>query len=175
MLLHEPLLVNSSPQQICAPYVKWAYETVRPEDAPDALMRAYAVAVQEPMGPVLLSIPMDDFEKPYNKKIMLREVEGRLGADADLLKPVLEALQNASSPVLILGGAVDQFNGWHDAIKLAESLAAKVWAPPFEARPGFPENYVLYHGVLPPAIAPLCEKLAGHDVIVVIGAPVFRY
>src|SRR6202012_4734421 len=46
---------------------------------------------------------------------------------------------------------------------------------PEEGRPGFPETHPLYRGALPPAIKPLCDKLEGHDLVVVIGAPVFRY
>jgi benzoylformate decarboxylase len=70
---------------------------------------------------------------------------------------------------------VDQSGSWDDAVRLAERLKCKVWAAPVEGRPGFPETHRLYQGVLTSAIGPLCEQLEGHDVIVVIGAPVFRY
>ena len=60
-------------------------------------------------------------------------------------------------------------------MRLAERLNCKVWAAPMEGRPGFPETHRLYQGTLPGAIGPLCQKLESHDVIVVIGAPVFRY
>jgi len=44
--------------------VKWAYQPVRPQDIPATFMRAYATAVQPPAGPVFLSLPIDDWEKP---------------------------------------------------------------------------------------------------------------
>ena len=50
-----------------------------------------------------------------------------------------------------------------------------MWAAPEEGRPGFPENHPLYRGELLPAIRPLCAKLEGCDLVVVIGAPIFRY
>lgn len=37
------------------------------------------------------------------------------------------------------------------------------------------EDHPLYQGVLPFAIGPLAERLAGHDVVLVVDAPVFRY
>lgn len=175
MLLLEPYLTNTQPLSIAQPFVKWAYEPARAEDVPGALMRAYAMAVQPPAGPVFLSIPMDDVDKPCPKLPVIRSVSRRLGADPKYLAPIIEALSRARSPVLVIGGAVDQSGGWDDAVRLAESLSCKVWAAPAEGRPGFPETHPLYQGVLTSAIGPLGRQLEGHDVIVVIGAPVFRY
>jgi benzoylformate decarboxylase len=39
----------------------------------------------------------------------------------------------------------------------------------------FPEDHPLYQGNLPMTIAGVSEQLTGHDLVVVIGAPVFRY
>ncbi len=50
-----------------------------------------------------------------------------------------------------------------------------VWAAPVSERGPFPENHSLYSGELPAAIGSLSQKLAGHDVVLVVGAPVFRY
>jgi len=174
MLLLEPYLTNTQPTELPKPFVKWAYEPSRPEDVPGALMRAYAMAVQPPAGPVFLSIPMDDVDKPA---IMpeIRSIGRRLGADPSFLANLVDALNDAKSPVLVMGGAVDQSDGWEDGVRLAERLRCKVWAAPGEGRPGFPETHPAFQGSLPGAIGPLCDHLAGHDVIVVIGAPVFRY
>ena len=175
MLLLEPYLTNVQPLAIAQPFVKWAYEPPRPEDVPAALLRAWAMAVQPPAGPVFLSIPMDDLDKPCPHLPAVRNVSRHLGADEENLAPVIAALSDARSPVLVIGGAVDQAGGWDHAVRLAEKLQCKVWAAPEEGRPGFPETSPFYQGTLPGAIKPLCEALSGHDVIVVIGAPVFRY
>src|ERR1700722_15678813 len=50
-----------------------------------------------------------------------------------------------------------------------------MWAAPASERTPFPENHSPYCGGLPFATRPLSEKLKGHDVALVIGAPVFRY
>lgn len=175
MLLLEPYLTNVQPLAIAQPFVKWAYEPPRPEDVPAALLRAWAMAVQPPAGPVFLSVPMDDFDKPCRRVPAVRSVSTRLGADKESLAPVIAALSRARCPVLVIGGAVDHAGGWDHAVRLAEKLRCKVWAAPEEGRPGFPETSPFYQGALPGAIKPLCEALDGHDVIVVIGAPVFRY
>ncbi|SHH41407.1 benzoylformate decarboxylase [Bradyrhizobium erythrophlei] len=175
MLLIEPYLTNTQPLEMPKPFVKWAYEPARPEDVPGALMRAYAMSVQPPAGPVFLSIPMDDVDRPCPQLPEIRSVSRHLGADPKYLAPMVEAMSEARSPVLIIGGAVDQSGGWDDAVRLAERLGCKVWAAPAEGRPGFPETHPLYQGMLTSAIGPLCKQLEGHDVIAVIGAPVFRY
>src|SRR4029078_4776031 len=42
-------------------------------------------------------------------------------------------------------------------------------------RTPFPEDHPLYRGELPFAMGPLSHNLEGHDVTLVVGAPVFRY
>ena len=64
MLLLEPLLTNIDSTNLPRPWVKWAYEPARAEDIPAAFMRAYATAMQQPSGPVFLSLPLDDWDKP---------------------------------------------------------------------------------------------------------------
>jgi benzoylformate decarboxylase len=176
MLLLEALLSNLQAVQLPQPYVKWSYETVRPEDAPAALLRAWAAAVQPPAGPVFLSIPMDDFDAPAAPSPPARRVSRALHASADDLRGTVDALVAARNPILITGGALDQGEGgWDAAVRLAESLGCPVLAAPMEGRPGFPETHPQYQGVAPAAIGPLCEKLQGHDLALVVGAPVFRY
>ena len=175
MLLVEPYLTNVQPHAIAQPFVKWAYEPARAEDVPAALMRAFAIAVQPPMGPVFLSIPMDDADKPCPRLPEIRKVSRRIGADAEQLAPVVEALAGARNPALIIGGAVDQSGGWENAVRLAERARSIVLAAPYEGRPGFPETHPLFHGYAIGAIGPLRDQLKEHDVVVVIGAPVFRY
>ena len=175
LLLLEPYLANAEPNVMPRPYVKWSYEPARAEDVPGALVRAYAMAVQPPAGPVFLSLPMDDADKPCLQPPDIRMVTTRLAASPEQLAPVAAMLDAAKSPVLIIGGTVDEGNGWNNAVRLAERLNAPVWAAPEEGRPGFPETHPLYRCALPPAVKPLCEKLEGYDLAIVLGAPVFRY
>jgi benzoylformate decarboxylase len=70
---------------------------------------------------------------------------------------------------------VDRSDAWPAAVALAERLGAAVWTAPAPERTPFPEDHPYFQGVLPYAIAPLAEKLRGHDAVLVVGAPVFRY
>lgn len=175
MLLMEPWLTNVDATQLPRPWVKWAYEPARPEDVPAAFMRAYATAMQAPAGPVFLSLPLDDWDKPLEGRAVVRTVSHRIAPDPDRLKEFADILSGATNPALIFGAAIDRGEGWADAIALAEKLDATVFAAPASERCPFPEDHPLYAGGLPFAIGPLSAKLKGHDVAIVIGAPVFRY
>ena len=61
------------------------------------------------------------------------------------------------------------------SIRPSEKLNAAVMAPPFEGRPGFPETHSLFQGGLLSGTSSICKQLQGYDLVVVIGAPVFRY
>src|SRR3954470_3022426 len=175
MLLLEPYLTNVEATMLPRPWVKWAYEPVRAQDVPAAFMRAIATALQPPTGPVYLSLPLDDWDKPADGPAVVRTVGTRVAPDPERLREFADAIRHASSPVLVYGGGVARGGGWNQATALAEALQAPVWAAPACERTPFPEDHPLYRGELPFAIAPLSEKLEDHDLVVVVGAPVFRY
>lgn len=175
MLLMEPWLTNVEPEMLTNPWAKWSYQPVRAADVPAAFMRAYAIAMQPPAGPVFLSIPLDDWDQPAARMPVLRSVATRIGPDPARIADFARRLSGAKNPVLIYGSSIARGDGWAQAVTLAEKLGAPVWAAPSSERPPFPENHPQYRGGLPFAIGPLSERLAGHDVGIVIGAPVFRY
>lgn len=175
MLLLEPWLANPDPEVIAKPWVKWAYQPSRAEDVPAAFMRAYAVAMQPPHGPVFLSLPLDDWDKEAIGPAAVRSVATRVGPDPERLAEFAAALDSAKNPVLVYGSDIARGDGWDEAVALAERVGAPVWAAPSSERVPFPEDHALYAGGLPFAQGLLSEKLKGHDVILVVGAPVFRY
>ena len=175
MLLLEPYLTNVQAVETPRPWVKWSYEPASAADVPAAFMRAYATAVQPPAGPVFLSLPMDDFDKPALGSAVARTQSQRVGPDPNRLQEFARQISEAKSPVLVLGAALDRSDGWDAAQRLSEQLNVPVWTPPESERTVFSEEHPLFQGFLPFAIRPLSDKLKGHDLVVVIGAPVFRY
>lgn len=175
MLLMEPWLTNVQPTLLPQPWVKWSYEPVRAEDVPAAFMRAYAMATQAPAGPVFLSIPLDDWDQPATEPAVVRSVSTRIAPDPIRINEFATTLSQAKNPALIYGASIARGNGWNQAIKLAEKLQAHVFAAPSSERPPFPETHPLYCGGLPFAKGPLSDRLQDYDVVMVIGAPVFRY
>lgn len=175
MLLLEPLLTNIDATLLPRPWVKWSYQPARPEDVPAALMRAYAAAVQPPAGPVFLSLPLDDWDKEMEGIDAFRTVATRTGPDPERLREFAACIDASKNPLLVYGSDIARSEAWQAGVRFAEKLNAPVWTAPFAERTPFPETHALYAGVLPAAIGPLSQKLAGHDLVIVVGAPVFRY
>jgi benzoylformate decarboxylase len=175
MIISEPMLTNRDETQLPRPWVKWAYQPVRAEDVPAAIMRGFAIASQPPAGPVYISIPLDDWDKPALGAAVVRSVSRRCGADPDRITDFAERIKKSKNPVLIYGAEIDRSQAWDEAIKLAELLKAPVYLAPICERGAFPENHSQYQGPLPPAIGPLSKRISGHDLAFVVGAPVFRY
>ncbi|MFB6810451.1 benzoylformate decarboxylase [Streptomyces sp. NPDC056387] len=182
MLTMEALLSNPQATLLPQPAVKWAYEPPRPADVPAALARAVQIAETPPHGPVFLSLPMDDFDAELTEA---QDLAGRTAAarrithaaapDAGTVAALADRISGARSAVLVVGDDVDASGAWDAVLALAERTGLPVWAAPVSARVSFPRNHPQFRGELTPAIGPLGGQLAEHDLVVVIGAPVFRY
>jgi benzoylformate decarboxylase len=175
MVLCEPYLTNTNESLLPLPWVKWVYQPARAEDVPAAFMRAYTIAVQPPAGPVYLSIPLDDWEKPALGPAVIRTASQRCAPEADRIRAFAERINRARRPLLVFGPEVDRAGAWDAAVEFAEKVHAPVYVGPLSDRAPFPENHPLYQGLLPMTIAGVTEALRGHDVVVVVGAQVFRY
>jgi benzoylformate decarboxylase len=163
------------------PYVKWSHEPARAQDVPGAIARAIHHAMLPPRGPAFVSIPMDDWNVEADEEraahAARRIVNGRATPDPSALAQLAARLEAARNPVLVAGPDIDASGGWVDAVALAEKQRLAVWATPATGggRIGFPESHPQFVGVLPPAIGPLSETLKEHDLVIVIGSPVFPY
>jgi benzoylformate decarboxylase len=175
MILCEPLLTNRDETMLPRPWVKWAYQPVRAQDVPGAIMRAYAIALQPPSGPVYVSIPLDDWDQPALGDAVVRTVSSRYAPDPDRISMFADQIGKSKNPVLVYGQEIDRSGGWDAGIKFAEQLRAPVFLAPNAERTSFPQTHPQFRGMLPIAIGPLSKRLHGHDLIVVIGAPIFRY
>jgi benzoylformate decarboxylase len=174
-------LTNRDAARLPHPLVKWSYEPPRAEDVPLALSRAVHLAALPPRGPVFVSIPMDDWgadvDTAYVGHAIERSVDGRAGADPELVRGLADRLARAESPVLVAGPDIDASGAWEAAVALAERQRLPVFASPAPGggRIGFPEGHPNFQGVLPPAIGPLAEALQGRDLVLVVGSSVFPY
>ena len=175
MLLMEPWLTNVNATEFPRPHVKWSYETTHAEETPAAFMRAYATAKQSPQGPVYLSLPMGDWDAPSLGNAAIRSIAHRVAPDPERIEGFASILKQAANPALVLGADLDRADAWQEGIDFAERLGVPVFGSPFSERCGFPEDHAQYAGLLKAAIGPMCEQLRGFDLVMVIGAPVFRY
>ena len=175
MILCEPYLTNRDETTLPRPWVKWAYQPVRAQDVPAAIMRAYAIALQPPSGPVYVSIPLDDWDQPADGDAVVRTVSSRYAPDPERISLFAERIRKSKNPALVYGQEIDRSGAWDAGVKFAEQLQAPVFLAPLADRASFPETHPQFRGMLPMAIGPLSKTLRGHDLIIVIGAPVFRY
>ena len=174
MLPTEPFLCARAAVEFPRPYVKWSIEPARAQDVPAAIAQGIYTAAQRPCGPVFVSVPEDDWDA-QTEAIEPRQVNVQFAPDPGALDRLADALNASRHPAIVVGAAVDQDGAWPLAIQLAERLNAPVWESPMAGRRSFPEDHRLFAGFLPPLRQPLADRLAGHDVVLVIGAPVFTY
>ncbi|WP_102417914.1 benzoylformate decarboxylase [Mycobacterium sp. 4858] len=176
------LLTNHEPTTTPKPFVKWAAEPATASESPAVLARAIHLATTPPMGPVFVSLPMDDMPIELTDGQLAdiavvrdRTVTHATGFPTELAEQVGAQLDAATSPAIIVGGDIDRYDAYDAVIELAERTESPVFTAPLTGWSGFPENHRLYHGALPPGAGWISGLLAGHDLILTIGTPVFRY
>ncbi|MEV7976794.1 benzoylformate decarboxylase [Streptomyces sp. NPDC086519] len=174
----EVVLSIVEPETLLRPLVKWSCQPACAEDVPRVISQAIHTATLPAQGPVFVAVPYDDWarEAPEETAHLLRRRTAYGGClSADQLGELVTALDEAASPVLVLGPEVDASGANGEAVRLAEALGAPVWLSPFSSRCSFPTRHRGFRGVLPSSVRGVTQALARHDLILVIGAPVFRY
>ncbi|MDA9465636.1 benzoylformate decarboxylase [Bradyrhizobium sp. CCBAU 53415] len=156
------------------PYVKYSVEPARPEDVPAAIARAYYTAMQPPCGPTFVSIPIDDWAHA-TAPIEARKVSREIGPEPEAMKALVAALGSAKHPAVVVGPGVDRAGAVDLMVRVAEKVKASVWVSPFSARCSFPERHPQFAGFLHASPAQLSDALREHDLVVVVGAPVFTF
>jgi benzoylformate decarboxylase len=156
------------------PYVKFSVEPARAEDVPAAIARAYYVAMQPPCGPTFVSVPIDDWGH-LTQSLEARNVSREFGPDPDAIKALVATVSSSKRPALVVGPGVDRAQAVDLMVRVAEKAKAAVWVSPFSARCGFPERHPQFAGFLHASPGQLSDALRGHDLVVVIGAPVFTF
>src|SRR5262249_61035591 len=78
-------------------------------------------------------------------------------------------------PALGVGPSVDRAEAVELMVKVAEKTRAAVWVSPFSARCSFPERHPQFAGFLHASPGQLSEALRSHDLVAVVGAPVFTF
>lgn len=174
ILPFDPFLSATQATELPRPYVKWSIEPARAQDVPLALARAYHIAMQEPRGPVFVSIPVDDWEQP-GELVNVTQVSTRVRPDPAAIDQTGAALDDSHRPAFVVGAELDRAGAWEEVIQLAERHHARVYVAPMSSRCSFPEEHRLFAGFLPAMREKIVEILTGHDFIFAIGAPAFTY
>jgi len=170
----QPFLYAERASEFPRPYVKFSVEPARAEDVPAAIARAYYVAMQPPCGPTFVSVPIDDWTH-QTQAVEARTISREFGPDPGAMNALAAALSASKRPALVVGPGVDRAQAVDLMVRLAEKARASVWVSPFSARCSFPERHPQFAGFLQASPAQLSDALRSHDLVVVIGAPVFTF
>lgn len=144
-------------------------------DVPSAIARA-AHRAHLAQGPVLLIVPMDDWDQPAVPDVVAapqRLVAAPAGLPAEL-DELVEHVSAARTPAIVAGAGVDTPAGWEAVRSLAQAVGARVYAEPFGARAGFDQTDAAYAGQLPADRTRLREVLTAHDLLLVLGTAALR-
>jgi benzoylformate decarboxylase len=174
ILPYEPFLFATEATRLPDPYVKWSCEPARGEDVPAAIARAYYVSMQAPCGPTFVSIPVDDWDRA-TESVRKRTVSRSRHPDPQLVAAIADRLNRSTRPAFVVGPGVDRDGAWDAVVALAERHEALVWVSPMSSRCSFPERHRLFAGFLPAIREQIVSCLAGHDLVLALGAPVFTY
>lgn len=174
MLLQYPLLFSERAAELPQPYVKWSTEPARAEDVPEAIARAVRISMQPPFGPTLVSVPMDDWDKPC-APIIPRQIRSGAVPDAHAIDEVADALNKAGRIAIVAGPGIARDDAWAETIALAERTAAAVFGCFPGSRAAFPEDHALFAGFLGGERQGVRAALAEFDAVLVLGAPAFTF
>ena len=170
----QPFLYAERAAEFPRPYVKFSVEPARAEDVPAAIARAYYVAMQPPCGPTFVSVPIDDWTHP-TQQVAARNISRELGPDPDAMRALATALAKSKHPAFVVGPGVDRAQAVDLMVRLAETAKAAVWVSPFSSRCSVSGAASAVRGHLHASPGQLSDALRGHDLVVVIGAPVFTF
>jgi benzoylformate decarboxylase len=174
LMPNAPFLYAQDAATMPQPYVKWSCEPARAEDVPAAIEHAYHVAMQRPFGPTFVSIPEDDWDRAA-ESTPLRTVLADFAASPNGVDTLVAALAACSRPAFVVGPGVDRDDASAETVALAERTGAAVYVAPLSSRCSFPERHPQFAGFLPPVRTQIVERLREHDLVLVLGAPIFTY
>ena len=174
MLGMDPFLFSQEAATLPKPYVKWSVEPMSAADVPRAIARAYYMAMQRPYGPTFVSVPEDDWDAQV-PQLAVRRIYSDTIADPAALDALGAAFDASRAPAIVVGAGVDRDGAAALVQQLAERTGALVYSSALVHRCSFPEDHPQFAGALPRIRSGVVEKLAGHDLVVVLGGPVFNY
>jgi len=154
---------------------KRAWRVPTAEKLPELMFRGLQAAKMGPSGPVFLSIPENLLAREVPREVAIYErgiVMPTAGMEDSIARELVDALVAAERPLLIAGNGIGAA-GVRDALgEVATELVVPIVteAGTTNTRLNCPGEHPYYHG----AFSPTLDVVARADVIVSIGAHLFR-
>lgn len=174
-LATEPFLAGKL-RGLAGEYPVWFNEPITAQDVPAAVARAVHEARYH-RGPAVVVVPMDDWSQTVSADHVFAAPkavhQGTIVSNA-VIAEMADALNRVKNPVIVAGAGNDTLPGWAAAVALAEHLKAPVFQESFAGQAGFPQDHANFAGFLSASRSVLRKQLEPFDLILSIGAPVFR-
>jgi len=149
---------------------KWATEIESPERTVEVVERAFAMALQGRMGPVVVALPENILHDHGGPAPVRPVVAAKAALDPAFVEQVKARLAKAERPMLILGGsgwtdaATDAISGWAERLGLPVALS-------FRRKDLIRNDHPSYAGDLGLGPNPkLVARVKDADLLLVIGA-----
>lgn len=154
-------------------FCKWSAEVTHPEQVAGAMRRAFNEAKTPPTGPVYVAFSANALDDEGEVEIAA-SAEGyyRIAPDDRAVRDAARLLAGADNPALLVGDRVAASDAAADAVRLAETLGARVYATQF-SQVNFPTSHSQFLGLISPSMPEGREALADADVVVAAGTSVF--
>ena len=173
MFMADPIL-SGDLVEMTAQYTKWNTEILHAGDIPVAVRRAFREAKTPPTGPVFLSFPWNTMDETADVEITpSSKVYVRTRPDKDALARASQLLSQAENPIIVVGDRVAQSGAVPQMVRFAEQLGAKVYAADY-SEVNFPTSHTLWGGLLNLNNPSTRQLFAGADVILAVGANIFK-
>ena len=159
--------------ELVRPVTKWSVELDLPDQIPSVMRRAFNEANSHPKGPVYVGFTSNALEGIAEMNIIpSAPVHDAVRPDPEGIRAAANMLQDARSPLLIVGDRVSDDDGIGHAVELAEIVGMPVYQSR-GAEVSFPTNHPQYLGVHSLRVASDRESLKGYDVILTVGMDTF--
>lgn len=160
-------------QALFKPVTKNTWTVTQTERVPEMFRQAFRTAMTPRRGPVQLNLPRDvlsntrefgAFQAPENYRS-----QSLPAADSDSIAQAATMLQQATRPVIVVGGGIKNSGAHEDALRLAEALNAPIIMAPGHGD-AIPYGHRLNAGQMGPRGNPVASRLAKEaDVILALG------
>lgn len=159
--------------EMVSQFCKWSAEVTHAEQVPSVMRRAFNEAKTPPMGPVYVAFSANALDDEADVEIVRsHNAYTRTAPDAGAIDDAANILADAENPVLIVGDRVGQSGGADSAVRLAETIGAKVYASYF-SQVNFPTSHPQFLGLASPGMPAGKALLEDADAVVAVGTPVF--
>ena len=153
-------------------FTKWSAEVTHPEQVPGVVRRAFNEAKTPPTGPTYVGFSANALDEEADVEIVPSPVGYfRARPDRRAIEDASRMLAAASRPIMLVGERVAQAQATPEAVRVAELLGARVYAP-FYSEMNFPTSHPQFMGRASGLLPAGRKLLSSADVVLAVGTSI---